>query len=400
MVNFQRKFADLQYFRVPQDYPYNSFPNNMPQLTAYNFYHPFQTPGVDTAQQNNYSAYRYDTYHEFAFRASTSTSSPSPRGSADASPITPTPTRTSPTSTATATPPPTRSRIPRARLAGDIGLSGDFKISRTWLDAKAPALGINGIRHEIEPSSTRSTHPPPTVSPNDIRGFDNRLYSTQLQPLDWTEYNSIDSIDPPGRRPLRRLEQNPDQARRRERRPRHAPDYADADFDHNFSAATPDGTFSNVFNNLNFAITPQLTFQAQTPSPSTGRSYNEIENNIIWSPDPSLQFIVGEHYLNHSSIFENGNQATLDLFYRINEHWQIEAQEQFEADTGHLQLQQYTIYRDLDAWQLGMTYSDSELNGVQRPQRLLLPDAEGVPQVPAPHSAAIGAIAGTGSART
>jgi len=50
------------------------------------------------------------------------------------------------------------------------------------------------------------------------------------------------------------------------------------------------------------------------------------------------------------------------MFYRINEHWQVEAQEQFEATTGRLQLQQYTVYRDLDAWQLGMTYSDSELN--------------------------------------
>ena len=71
---------------------------------------------------------------------------------------------------------------------------------------------------------------------------------------------------------------------------------------------------------------------------------------------------MGDHYINHSPIFGDSNQATLDLFYRINEHWQFEGQEQFEAETGRLQLQQYTIYRDLDAWQLGLTYSDSELN--------------------------------------
>ncbi len=67
VVNFERKFADLQYFRSPQDYPFNSFPNNMPAVTAYNFYHPNQAPGVDTSQLSNYSAYRYDTYHEFAY---------------------------------------------------------------------------------------------------------------------------------------------------------------------------------------------------------------------------------------------------------------------------------------------------------------------------------------------
>ena len=57
------------------------------------------------------------------------------------------------------------------------------------------------------------------------------------------------------------------------------------------------------------------------------------------------------------------SRLSLQLFYRLNEHWQIRAQEQMDAMKGHLQLQQYTIYRDLDAWQMAMTYSDSELNG-------------------------------------
>ena len=67
VVNFQLKYADTTYFRDPQDYPFTSFPNNMPQTTAYNYYHPNQTPGYDASQLNNYSAYRYDTYHEFSY---------------------------------------------------------------------------------------------------------------------------------------------------------------------------------------------------------------------------------------------------------------------------------------------------------------------------------------------
>ena len=360
VVNFQRKFADLQYFREPQEYPYNSFPNNMPQQTAYNYYHPNQTPGYDASQQNNYSAYRYDTYHEFSF----------PHQYFNFLSLTPRIggrfTYYSDTNQDVNDFEGNGNKIkdPEARVAGNIGLSGDFKISRTWLDAKAPLIGINGIRHTIEPFFDAQYAPAPTVSPNDIRGFDNRLYSTQLQPIDWTEYNSIDSID---RQAVTRFGVwNKIQTKRDGSNVDliTLQTYMDADFDHNFSAATPDGTFSNLFNNLTFAITPQLSFQAQTSLAVDGRSYNEIENNIVWTPDPSLKFIIGEHYLNHSSIFENGNQATLDLMYRMNEHWQFEAQEQFEATTGHLQLQQYTIYRDLDAWQLGMTYADSELNGV------------------------------------
>jgi LPS-assembly protein len=363
VVNFQRKFADTQYFRSPLDYPYTSFPSNMPQTTAYDYYHPGQTPGYDASQLSNYSAYRYDTYHEFSlphqyFNFLTLT----PRIGGRFTYYTDNNSNLYDTNNLNGDASTNKIKNDEARVAGDVGLSGDFKISRTWLDVKDANLGINGIRHEIEPYFDSVYAPAPTVSPNDIRGFDNRLYSTQLQPLDWTEYNSIDSID---RQAVvrfgvwNRIQTKRDGANYNLVT---LQTYADADFDHNFSAATSSDTFSNLFNNLTISPTPQLSFQTRSSLAINSNSYNEIDNNVIWSPDPSLQFTVGEAYISHSTIFGDSNQATLDLFYRMNEHWQLEAQEQFEATTGHLQLQQYSVYRDLDAWQLGLSYSDSELN--------------------------------------
>jgi len=364
VVNFQLKYADTTYFREPEDYPFTSFPNGLPQKTAYDFYHPNQTPGFDPSQLNNYSAYRYDTYHEFSYPHqyfNFLTLTPRIGGrftyySDDNQDITDT------TNGGLASQGSNAITDPKARLAGDVGLSGDFKISRVWSNFSAPNLGIDGIRHEIEPFFDSVYAPSPTVSPNNIRGFDDRLYSTQLQPLDWTEYNSIDSID--RQAVIRFGVWNKIQTKR---------DgvnydlitlqtYGDADFDHNFSAATPGSTFSNLFNKLTFAPTPQLSFSSLSSMAISGNSYNEIDNSITWSPDPSVQLTVGDNYINHSPIFGDSNQATFSLFYRINEHWQFQAQEQFEAVDGRLQNQQYTIYRDLDAWQLGMTYADSELN--------------------------------------
>jgi LPS-assembly protein len=362
VVNFERKFADTSDFRNAADYPYNSFPSNQPQTTAYSYYHPNQVPGYDASQLNNYSAYRYDTYHEFSFpHQYFNFLSLTPRiggrftyYSDDNSNITDTENNDGLTSD--------KIKNAKARLAGDVGLSGDFKISRTWLNVTDPNLGIDGIRHEIEPFFDAQYAPAPTVSPNDIRGFDNRLYSTQLQPIDWTQYNSIDSIDRQAvvrfgvwnKIQTKRDGQNYDLVTLQT--------YADADFDHNFSAATPDSTLSNLFNKLTFNPTPQLSFQSTSALAVDGNSYNEIDNSATWSPDPSLKLTGGDSYITHSSVFGDSNQVTLDLFYRMNEHWQFEGQEQLEATTGHLQLQQYTVYRDLDAWQLGMTYSDSELN--------------------------------------
>ncbi len=362
VVNFERHYADLNYFRSPGNYIYNSFP----ATTAYDYYHPgSQAYRYNTAQMNNYSAYRYDSYHEFTYpHQYFNFLSLTPRVggrftyySDDNRDITDTVNNNGLAND--------RVNNPRARLAGDIGLEGDFKISRTWLDVNEPSLGINGIRHVVEPFFNAQYAPSPTVTPNEIRGFDNRLYSTQLQPINWTDYNSIDSIDK--QEVVRFGARNKIQTKR---------DginydlldwdtYADADFDHNFSSSTPNSTMSNLFNDIRFNPTPQFQFHSFNALDVSGGGYNEMDNDVTWSPDPSLRFTVGDHYINHSAFFTNSNNIALDLFYRMNEHWQVEGQEQFEAATGRLQLQQYTLYRDLDAWQLAVTYADSEINNGQ-----------------------------------
>lgn len=364
VVNFERKYADLSHFADPNDYLFNSFPNHTTQpVTAYTFYHPNATYGYNTTQQNNYSAFRYDTYHEFSYpHQYFNFLSLTPRVggrftyySDDNQNITDTTNNNGLSND--------RITNAKARLAGDAGLEGDFKISRTWLDASAPNIGINGIRHVFEPFFDAQYAPTPTVTPNDIRGFDNRLYSTQLQPLDWTEYNSIDSIDKQevvrfgtwNKIQTKRDGVNYDLVT--------VQSYADADFDHNFSAATPNSTLSNLFNDIRFNPIQQIQFRSFSALDISGSSYNQIDNSVTWSPDPSLRLNLGYHYINHSPIFGDSNNASIDMFYRMNEHWQVEAQEQFEAATGKLQLQQYTIFRDLDSWQLALTFSDSEING-------------------------------------
>ena len=253
--NLEMRFANLELFsESPGNTSTIPFPNDAPQPpTAYQYYHPNATYGYNLAQQNDYNAYRYDTYQEFAYpKQYFNFLSLTPRMggrltqySDNNQDINDTVNNNGQASDMI--------HNPVTRLAGDVGLKGDFKISRTWLNVSAPNLGINGIRHVVEPYFDAQYAPSPTVTPNNIRGFDNRLYSTQLQPLDWTEYNSIDSID---RQAVVRFGVwNKIQTKR---------DgvnydlltlqtYADADFDHNFSAATPNSTLSNLFNKLTFA---------------------------------------------------------------------------------------------------------------------------------------------------
>jgi LPS-assembly protein len=362
VVNFQQKFADTTYFQNPQDYLYNSFPRS----DAYDYYHPgSQNYQYNTGEQNNYSAYRYDTYQEFSYNHQYfNFLSLTPRiggrftyYSDDNQDTNDTYNNDGLSSD--------KVTNPKARLAGDIGLAGDFKVSRTWVDTKLPNLGIDGIRHVFEPFFDSVYAPAPTVTPNQIRGFDDRLYSTQLQPLDWTDYNSIDSIDKEA--VVRMGAYNSIQTKRDGANYDllTVQTYTDADFDHNFSSSTPNSTFSDIFNNITFKPTPQLQFTSFSAADVTGGGYNEINNAFTWSPDPSLSITLGDSYINHSAIFADGHDATLDVFYRMNEHWQFEMQEQVDLQVDHLQLQQYTIYRDLDAWKLALTFSDTEINNGQ-----------------------------------
>jgi LPS-assembly protein len=360
VVNFQRHYADTSYFQNPGSYLYNSFPST----TAYDYYHPGdQAYRYNTAQMNNYSAYRYDTYQQlslphqyFNFLSLT------PRIGARFTYYSDTNTDINDTVNNNGL---SNDKITNGapRLAADIGLEGDFKVSRVWENVQDKDLGIDGIRHVFEPFFNSIYAPSPTMTPNEFRGFDNQLYSTQLQPLDWTEYNSIDSIDKEA--VVRAGFKNEIQTKRNgvNYDLLDWSTYGDVDFDHNFSASTPNGTFSDLFNDIRFYPTPQLQFHSLSAiDVADDGGYNEIDNDLIWAPDPSLQLTFGDHYINHSSIFADSNNVVLGTFYRMNEHWQFETQHQFEATNGRLQLQQYTIYRDLDSWQLAMTYSNSEIN--------------------------------------
>src|SRR6202044_3650933 len=138
-------------FRFPEQYIYNSFPNNAAvPPTAYSFYHPNGGYTYNTTEDNNYSAYRYDTYHEFSYpHQYFNFLSLTPRVggrftyySDNNQNITDTENNNGLSND--------RITNPQARLAGNVGLAGDFKVSRTWADVSDSNLGINGIRHVVE----------------------------------------------------------------------------------------------------------------------------------------------------------------------------------------------------------------------------------------------------------
>ncbi|MCX6935909.1 MAG: hypothetical protein NTZ01_06945, partial [Verrucomicrobia bacterium] len=81
------------------------------------------------------------------------------------------------------------------RYVFNFGVDASTKAYATWTDIKNKAWAIDGIRHVFEPFIQASYIPQPNVRPSEFAGFDNRVNTTEAQSLNSSLYNSIDSID-------------------------------------------------------------------------------------------------------------------------------------------------------------------------------------------------------------
>jgi LPS-assembly protein len=307
---------------------------------------------------NDYRAYRWDTFHEFSY----------PKQYFNWLSVTPKfglrGTVWSDDNRFPAASSPDNPYDPdsRARLAPNFNLEASFKVSKTWADIQNREWGIYGLRHVMEPF-INAQYIPDIVGarPSDIRQFDQRLLSTRLQPLTFPDFNSVDSIDQMAviRHGIRNKLQT-----KRDGRNYDLIDwvvYADLDLQKNFSAFGGNN-YSNVFSDLLLMPVNWLYVRSEAAVDILGDSFTEFNNSITWMPDRSLRLTAGNRFLTQSPLFPNSNLYYMNLFWRINEHWQLETNHMFEADTGKLMEQAYTVYRDLSAWQLGATFKERDIN--------------------------------------
>ena len=74
------------------------------------------------------------------------------------------------------------------------------------------------------------------------------------------------------------------------------------------------------------------------------------ENNY---DEDGYKFFFGAGYRYQRN---DNNQITTQLTYRLNPDWKFRFYERWERETGGLREQEYTIYKDLHCWQVGINY--------------------------------------------
>jgi len=232
------------------------------------------------------------------------------------------------------------------RSVVNAGVEASFKFSREWEDVQSRFLGLDGLRHVVQPFTNFSWVSDGGADPREILQFDRFEPSTQLRPIDFPQFTSIDSID---HWTVWRLGvRNRLQTRRDDTTVTwlELETYVDVNFDNPYDR-TP---YSNLFNKLRFTPLPWVSLVVNSQVPAFDKGFTEINTNLVFQPVANLQVSAGHRYLNSDPFFKNSSLFVVGGYYRLDDNWGVGIQEQYEAVTHTLEQQRYSVYRDLTSW--------------------------------------------------
>jgi lipopolysaccharide assembly outer membrane protein LptD (OstA) len=237
----------------------------------------------------------------------------------------------------------------KQRWVFNTGAEVSFKASRLWTGAHSKLLEVDGLRHIIQPSLNYVYVPTPNQRPPELPQFDSELSSLRLLPIDFPDYNSIDSVD--SQNVLRLGLRNKLQTKR-EDGAENLVNWA-VYTDWRIKPRTDQETFSDIYSDLDFKPRSWITLTSETRFDVKNHRWNEANHVLTLTPNSTWGVSLGHRYLREDPALgpDSGNSLIYTaLYYRLNEDWGFRASQRYEARDGTLEEQQYTIYRDFRSW--------------------------------------------------
>lgn len=242
----------------------------------------------------------------------------------------------------------------QTREVFNTGAEVSFTASRVWPGVKNELLDMDGLRHIFQPSVDYANVPRPNVLPSQLPQYDYELTnSLRLLPLEYPEYNAIDSINSVNT--IRYGFNN----RIQTKRDGEIQDLVNwgVYMDWNLRPRTDQTTFSDIYSDLSLRPRTWLTFNSFTRYSIEQGQFNLSQHTLTLQPNTTWNWSLGHLYLRNGPIFGTGdNLFTSIFFYRFNENWGTRFAHYFDANHGVLQEQDYTIYRDFRSWTAALTF--------------------------------------------
>ena len=265
------------------------------------------------------------------------------------------------------------------RKVFNTGVETSFKASRLWAGATNSLLEIDGLRHVIEPSVNYVFVPDPSTPSSQLPQFDSELPSLEILPIQFPDYNDIDSID--SRNVIRFGLRNTLQTKRDP--PllgsygatgkqiqnlldwnlmldwRLRPDTRTNALQNGLTTVGPQKTFNDLYSALAFRPRSWLTLESQLRYDINDGHLNLAFHQLTFTPNEKWSWGLGHWYL-RGGLLGNGtggdNYITSTFFFRLNDNWGLRATDDFDAQSGRVQDQFYSLYRDFRSWTGAVTF--------------------------------------------
>ncbi len=237
------------------------------------------------------------------------------------------------------------------------GMEASVKFSKDYGSYRNSRWGIDGLLHVLQPYATWSV-----VSTNDFEpgdpAVDRLTPTTRPRPLDPTRFTAVDELQSWN---VVRLG-----ARNRliTKRDNQSYEWLFMDTYVDSFIEDPEGkrNFSNLYNDVRWQPLPWMgvDLETQFPISSGGSGFSEFATRLRFMPTDSFEVSLGYRWLNSHPVLTDSNRFDVQTYTRINDNWGIGTHHIFEFDDATLELQQYTLNRDLGNWVVGMGVSSRD----------------------------------------
>ena len=241
----------------------------------------------------------------------------------------------------------------------NTGMEVSFKASRLWPAVQNKLLDVDGLRHIIEPSVNYVFVPNPIYSrTNDLPQFDFERPSLRLLPIEFPDYNAIDSID--SQNVMRFGLHNKLQTKRQGE----VATLLDWNLytDWRLRPGLGQTTFADLYSDLVLKPRSWITFESLTRYDLDSGHFDlalhtlTLQPNDTWSWGLSHWYLRDDFRASPTALGQGNSLIASTIFYRLNENWGFRASHHFETTDGRMEEQYYTIYRDLRSWTAGLTF--------------------------------------------
>jgi LPS-assembly protein len=247
-----------------------------------------------------------------------------------------------------------------ARSFFHAGTEASLKWSSDLGDHLDHRWGLNGLLHVVQPYANWSLLAAESLADNFPR-VDRLTFTTRPRTLSPARFTATDTLESWN---ILRLGTRNRLLTRRDGQS-HEWLYLNTYVDAFLQDPELDRTISNLYNDAVWEPLPWMSVGLETQFPviSGGSGFSELATTVRFLPRPDLEVALGYRFLDNHPVLTDSNRVDLGIYARLTENWGVGIRHVLELDDGTMEVQQYTVHRDLGHWVagFGVTHRDNRL---------------------------------------